>query len=457
MKHPFRTAALSAAVIATLGLSASAAAAGRPDLVLAGLKAGKAHEAGELLVKFRDGSTVSQQSAIRQGLGAEKLDTVRAGSAKKGEIALLRLPAGKDLAAAVRSLSSNPVVEYAEPNWTYQHNAVANDTYAANGSLWGMYGDASTPANQYGSQAAEAWGAGHTDCSNVYVGVIDEGIFFNHEDLTNVIWTNPYDPVDGVDNDGNGKIDDTHGWDFDGGSNNINSGGANDDHGTHVTGTIAGVGGNGKGVAGVCWSGVKVISAKFLGRRGGTTANGIAAVDYITDLKTRHGMNIVATNNSWGGGGFSQAMQDAIGRADAAGILFIAAAGNSATDNDATASYPSNYPNANVIAVASITNTGALSSFSQWGKTTVDIGAPGSGIWSTVPVSSKGSVVSGYASYNGTSMATPHVTGAAALYKSSHPGATAADIKAAILGSAVPTASLTNKVVTGGRLNVSGF
>jgi len=207
----------------------------------------------------------------------------------------------------------------------------------------------------------------------------------------------------------------------------------------------------------VCWSGVKVISAKFLGRRGGTTANGIAAVDYITDLKTRHGMNIVATNNSWGGGGFSQAMQDAIGRADAAGILFIAAAGNSATDNDVTASYPSNYPNANVIAVASITSTGALSSFSQWGKTTVDIGAPGSGIWSTVPVSSKGQVVSGYASYNGTSMATPHVTGAAALYKSSHPGATAADIKAAILGSAVPTPSLTNKVVTGGRLNVSGF
>jgi subtilisin family serine protease len=457
MKHSFRTAALSAAVIATLGLSATAAAAGRPDLVLAGLKAGKAHEAGELLVKFRDGSTVSQQSAIRQGLGAEKIDTVRAGSAKKGEIALLRLPAGKDIAAAVTSLSANPAVEYAEPNWTYHHDAVSNDTYATNGSLWGMYGDASTPANQYGSQAAEAWGAGHTDCSNVYVGVIDEGIFFNHEDMTTVVWTNPYYPVEGVDNDGNGKVDDVHGWDFDGGSNNINSGGANDDHGTHVTGTIGGVGGNGKGVAGVCWSGVKVISAKFLGRRGGSTANAIAAVDYITDLKTRHGLNIVATNNSWGGGGFSQALQDAIGRANSANILFIAAAGNSATNNDTTASYPSNYPNANVIAVASITSTGALSSFSQYGATTVDIGAPGSGIYSTVPVSSKGQLASGYASYNGTSMATPHVTGAAALYASSHPGATAADIKAAILGSAVPTPSLNGKVLTGGRLNASGF
>ncbi|MDR7134221.1 subtilisin family serine protease [Lysobacter niastensis] len=454
MKHPYRTAALASAVLVSLGLSSAAFAGGRPDLAIAGLKAGRAHEADQLLVKYRDGSTAAQQAAVRNGLGAQKLETVRGG---KGEIALLRMPAGRDLASAISTLSSNPAVEYAEPNWTYQHNATSNDTYATNGSLWGMYGDASSPANQYGSQAAEAWGAGHTDCSNVYVGVIDEGIYYNHEDLTNVVWTNPYDPVDGVDNDGNGYADDTRGWDFDGNSSNINSGGANDDHGTHVTGTIAGVGGNGKGVAGVCWSGAKVISAKFLGRRGGTTANAIKAVDYITDLKTRHGLNIVATNNSWGGGGFSQGLQDAIGRANTANILFIAAAGNDAYNNDATASYPSGYPNANVIAVASITSTGGLSSFSQWGATTVDIGAPGSGIWSTVPVSSKGNVVSGYASYNGTSMATPHVTGAAALYKSSHSGATAADVKAAILGSAVPTPSLQGKVLTNGRLNVSGF
>jgi len=454
MKHPFRTAALSAAVIATLGLSSAALAGGRPDLVLAGLKAGKAHEADQLLVKFRDGSTAAQQAAVRQGLGAQKVQTVRGG---KGELALLALPKGRNLAAAVSALASNPAVEYAEPNWTYQHATTSNDTYVTNGSLWGMYGDASSPANQYGSQAAEAWGAGHTSCANVVVGVIDEGIYYNHEDLAANIWNNPYDPIDGVDNDGNGKVDDFRGWDFDGGSNNINSGGANDDHGTHVSGTIAGIGGNGKGVAGMCWSGIKIISAKFLGRRGGSTANAIAAVDYITDLKTRHGLNIVATNNSWGGGGFSQGLQDAIGRANSANILFIAAAGNSATNNDTTASYPSNYPNANVIAVASITSTGALSSFSQYGATTVDIGAPGSGIYSSVPVSSKGQLVSGYASYNGTSMATPHVTGAAALYASSHPGATAADIKAAILGSAVPTPSLNGKVLTGGRLNASGF
>lgn len=457
MTQSIRIAALAGAVIATLGLCSTAAAGGRPDLVLAGLKAGRAHQANELIVKFRDGTSAAQQSAVRQGLGASKVDTVRGGSARQGEISLMKLPAGVGVAAAVRALANDPAIEYAEPNWTYQHSAASNDTYYTNGSLWGMYGDASSPANQYGSQAAEAWGAGHTDCGNVIVGVIDEGIYYQHEDLAANIWSNPYDQADGIDNDGNGYVDDVRGWDFDGGSNNINSGGATDDHGTHVSGTIAGVGGNGKGVAGVCWSGVKLISGKFLGRRGGTTANAIKAIDYFNDLKTRHGLNIVATNNSWGGGGFSQGLQDAIGRANTAGILFIAAAGNSAYDNDAQASYPSNYPNANIIAVASTTSTGGLSSFSQWGATTVDIGAPGSGIWSSVPKSVKGGIVSGYASYNGTSMATPHVTGAAALYKSSHAGATAADVKAAIMGNAVPTPSLQGKVVTGGRLNVSGF
>jgi subtilisin family serine protease len=221
------------------------------------------------------------------------------------------------------------------------------------------------------------------------------------------------------------------------------------------------VGGNGKGVAGVCWT-VKLMNAKFLGSRGGTTANAIKAVDYFTDLKTRHELNLVATNNSWGGGGYSQSLYDAIERAKTQGILFIAAAGNGGSDglgdnNETTPHYPSSYENENIIAVASITSTGAKSSFSNYGFTTVDIGAPGSGIYSTLPKSSKGKIVSGYGSYSGTSMATPHVTGAAALYAATHPGAVAATIKNAILSSAVPTASLSGKCVTGGRLNVSGF
>jgi subtilisin family serine protease len=457
MKLPLRTGVLAGAVVAMLGLSSTAIAGGRPDLVLAGLKAGRAHQANEIIVKYRDGTSGADQAAVRQGLGASKLDTIRQGGAKRGETALLRLPAGVAVAAAVQALSREPAVEYAEPNWTYTHSATSNDTYYTDGTLWGMYGDATSPANQFGSQAGEAWGAGHTSCGDVWVGVIDEGYMYTHEDLAANAGKNPGEiEGDGIDNDGNGYVDDVYGWDFDGGDNTVFDGDT-DDHGTHVSGTIGGAGGNGKGVAGVCWS-VKLINAKFLGRRGGTTANAVKAVDYMTDLKTRHGLNMVATSNSWGGGGFSQALQDAIERANASEILFIAAAGNDSYDCDSGSScFPAEYPNANVIAVASIVKDGTMSSFSSFGAKTVDICAPGSAIMSTVPKNSKGKVISGYASYSGTSMATPHVSGAAALYKSSHAGATAADVKAALLGNAVPTASCNGKVVSNGRLNVSGF
>jgi subtilisin family serine protease len=199
---------------------------------------------------------------------------------------------------------------------------------------------------------------------------------------------------------------------------------------------------------GVCWN-VKFVSAKFLGSTGGTTANAIKAVDYMTNLK-KAGLNIVATNNSWGGGGYSALLYDAINRANDAGILFIAAAGNDGLDIDVSASYPTGYDLPNVISVAAINSYGELASFSNYGLTQVDLGAPGVAIISTVP-SNK------YASYNGTSMATPHVTGAAALYKSINPSAIAAQIKAAILNSVIQTPSLSGTTSSGGRLNVSGF
>jgi len=411
----------------------------------------------ELIIKFKDDVSAEAQAAALVKINGKVKEKIHTNAMKeKGDkqgVLLVSTPIqAYDAIAKAKGLTE---VLYAEPNFVYHHDAVSNDTYFTNGSLWGMYGDATTPANQYGSQAGEAWAAGHTGSGNVYVGIIDEGVMNTHTELQANCWVNPFDPVDGADNDGNGYIDDKWGWDFDG-NNNSTFDGTQDDHATHVAGTIGAVGGNGVGVAGVCWN-IKMISCKFLGRNGGTTANAIKAVDYITDLKTRHGLNLVATNNSWGGGGFSQGLKDAIDRANAANILFIAAAGNSGTNNDATPSYPSNYESANVIAVAAITSTGGLASFSQYGATTVDLGAPGSGIYSTVPVKAGKNVGSGYASYSGTSMATPHVTGAVALYASSHQGANAADTKAAILGSVTPTALLSGKCVTGGRLNVSGF
>ncbi|WP_426060920.1 S8 family peptidase [Hymenobacter sp. B1770] len=415
------------------------------------------HVANEVLVKFKAGASATARAAVLarvKGEVAERILTKAMERAGESEALLVvRTPM-----AAIEALGRlrGEEVEFVEPNYIYQHTATSSDPYFTNGSLWGMYGATTTPANQFGSGAAAAWAVGHTGSKTVVMGVIDEGIQVSHPDLKANVWTNPYDPADGVDNDGNGYIDDINGWDFDKNDNTVYDGGtrgAYDDHGTHVAGTI-GASANAEGVAGVNWN-VTMISCKFLGSRGGTTANAVKAVDYLNDLKSRHGMNIVGSNNSWGGGGFSQALSDAVSRAEARNILFIAAAGNGGSDgvgddNDAVASFPSNLPQANVIAVAAITSAGAKSSFSNFGATTVDIGAPGSGVWSTTAFNT-------YSSYNGTSMATPHVAGAAALYASTHPGATAATIKAAILDSAIPTTSLTGKCVTGGRLNVSGF
>ena len=413
-----------------------------------------AHMPQEVLVQFRPGVGESQKLSVRGRVGAMLEEVVVQGAARSdrgGDLELLKLPPGISIAAAAREMGNDPAVEFVEPNWVYFHTATSDDPYYTSGSLWGMYGDATSPTNQYGSQAGEAWAANHTGSNSVHIGIIDEGVMHSHEDLAANIWINPFDPVDGIDNDGNGYVDDKWGWDFDGNDNSTFDG-SQDDHGTHVAGTTGAKGGNGKGVAGVTWN-VKLITAKFLGRNGGTTANAIKSVDYMTGLKARHGLDIVATNNSWGGGGFSQGLYDAIERANAANILFIAAAGNDSKDIDASPSYPASYTNANIIVVASITSSGALSSFSNYGATSVDIGAPGSGIYSTLPSKQKTST---YGSYSGTSMATPHVAGAVALYAATY-SARGLALKDAVLAAGTPTSSLSGKCTTGDRLNAGGF
>ncbi len=410
----------------------------------------------QVLVKFRSGTTdAAKEQALQliNGTIEQRIITKameQAGDNEGFYLVHTALPATQ----AIASLTEMKSVKNAELNYIYTYGATSNDNYYVNGSLWGMYGTATSPANTYGSQAAAAWNNGHTGLSSVVVGIIDEGVMNTHEDLAANCWVNPGETLNGLDDDGNGYVDDINGWDF---VNNDKTtfDGINDDHATHVAGTIGAVGGNTKGVAGVCWN-VKMISCKFLGNSGGTTANAILALDYLTDLKTRHGLNLVATNNSWGGGGYSALLTAAIARSKAQDILFIVAAGNNSSNNDVTPNYPSNDTNSNVIAVAALNSAGKLSTFSNYGATTVDIAAPGEAIYSSVPVKAKGSVVSGYASYSGTSMATPHVTGAAALYASTHPGASAATIKSAILGSTLATPSLSGKCANG-RLNVAGF
>ena len=300
---------------------------------------------------------------------AERVVPARAGRA---EVELVRLPAGKNRAAAVRQLEADPAVAYAEPNWTYTTQATATDPYVTDGRLWGIAGDASTPANQYGSQAAEAWARGNTGVSSVYVGVIDEGIQFNHPDSTPTSGRNPVDPVDGRDDDGNGYVDDVHGWDFANGDSSIYDGGNRgslDDHGTHVSGTIGGEATTARASPASTWS-TTLISGKFLGRNGGSLADAIKAVDYFTDLKKRHGLNIVATNNSWGGGGFSQALLDA-DQARQRGGHPVRRRGRQQRHEQRQRRRPTRRTTTspNVIAVAAIDKTGALASFSQYGAT----------------------------------------------------------------------------------------
>jgi len=260
------------------------------------------------------------------------------------------------------------------------------------------------------------------------------------------MWRNPGEVAgDRIDNDGNGYVDDVHGWDF---ANNDADPFDDEGHGTHVAGTIGAVGNNGVGVVGVSWN-VSLMALKFLGADGsGSTSGAIAAVNYATRMRQSFSVNVVATNNSWGGGGASNALRDAIANGGTAGIVCVAAAGNEATNNDTTPSYPANYPSDAIISVAATDAFNRLASFSNYGATTVDVGAPGVGIYSTVPNA-------GYASYSGTSMAAPQVTGTVALLAAANPQATAAQIRSAILSTAVPVAALAGKVATGGLVNAS--
>ena len=393
-----------------------------------------------VLVKFTEKSiTAARDNACRKvGLGALQTYSIVSG------LALIHV-AGNPVDAC-KLLAKDPNVEYAEPNYMLYKQTIPNDSSFS--LLWGM-----NNASDADIDAPEAWDL-FTGNPNYRIAVIDSGIDLTHPDLQGNIWVNPGEiPNDGIDNDGNGYIDDINGWDFTGtgvgtkfgtGDNNPQDG---DGHGTHVSGTIAARGNNGFGVVGVVWSG-KIVPLKFLSDVGsGSTGNAILALQYCVT----NGIRI--SNNSWGGGGSSTNLRNAIISAGTADHLFVSAAGNDGWNLEGlfTKSYPASYNLSNQINVAATTSTGALATFSNYGNVSVHVAAPGTGILSTWSTTVTGST--GYNTISGTSMATPHVTGIAALVRGKMPGWNVAQVKAAILGGVKTNATLSGKIVTGGTVS----
>ena len=323
-----------------------------------------------------------------------------------------------------------------EPDyWVYAINT-PNDPRMID--LWGLQNNGQTGGIvDKDIDAPEAWDQ-QTGSKDVLVGVVDTGVDRSHQDLSANMWENPNEIAgNGIDDDNNGFVDDVYGWDFYDDDNNPDDGGS---HGTHCAGTIGAVGNNGVGITGVCWN-VNMVGIRFLGPWGGSTSDAIKSIEYATKI------GVDLTSNSWGGGGYSQSLKNAIDEAGLQGIGFVAAAGNGSYDNDSSPSYPASYSSDNIIAVGAHDHQGNMAWFSQWGNTSVDLFAPGVNILSTVPGNA-------YSSYNGTSMATPHVSGAYALLLASNPNWTVVEAKNALMESVDLEDALEGKCVTGGRLNI---
>jgi subtilisin family serine protease len=345
---------------------------------------------GELIVKFKPNKSIQSlgKSATTKGLKVNKvLD-------RKTGLQVIGFEDRKvSMKEMIRQLKANPAIEYAEPNYILKPSAVSDPNYKY---LWGLKNTGQSIIGVPGKSGidikAEAAWTKSKGSTSLIVGIIDTGIDINHPDLKDNIWKNPGEtPNDGIDNDKNGYVDDVNGWNFFDDNNNVYYSAYEDDHGTHVAGTIAGRA-NTIGVIGVAPN-VKVMPLKFLGPNGGYTDDAIEAINYA---KAR---GIKITNNSWGGGSYSQALYDAIKNSNS---LFVAAAGNDGYNADTYPAYPAAYDAVNILSVAAIDNTGNLASFSNYGVKSVDVAAPGVSILSSLPENS-------YGYYNGTSMAAPHV------------------------------------------------
>jgi alpha-tubulin suppressor-like RCC1 family protein/subtilisin family serine protease len=435
-------------------------------------KAGGEFVPGEILVRFR-AETIAKQDASGQRVARMSLRSgadgqeILARVERLGEdaefVAGLRLARvqPEETLEAVSALRARADVLYAEPNYRRYRTAAPNDSRYA--ELWGLNntGQAGGVAGA-DIKAETAWNT-TTGSRDFVVAVIDEGVDVNHTDLAPNIWRNAGEvPRNNTDDDGNGFTDDYNGYDFFHNDGSVYDGpGANPDgstvdaHGTHVAGTIGAVGNNGVGVAGVNWQ-ASIMSLKILGPDGGSVADAIRAYAYARMMRElwqttggARGANIRVTNNSYGGDRSSQAETDAIRALNDAGILFVAAAGNEREDNNIVPSFPASCDLPNVISVASLDRRNNVSNFSNFGSRTVQLAAPGSEILSTLPGN-------GYGYLSGTSMASPHVAGAAALVLAAHPEFNVARLRAALLFGGEAQATLDAYISTGRRLNAAG-
>ena len=411
---------------------------------------------GEMMVKLNPGMEAGLMGDFASEYGAKVVEKFDTGVFKSfgGELLRIKLPAGIDYSEAVAAMADDSRVAYAEPNLVYTLPEVQHGQEQQQGQeppkdptnpndpdfnkLWGMNNDGQTGGTAGADVSAkEAWAITTGDGSDngPLIAVIDTGVDYTHPDLAANMWTNPGEiPGDGIDNDGNGVIDDVHGYNAFADSGDPMDGHS---HGTHCSGTIAGVGNNGVGVTGVMHD-ANLMAVKIFSDAGRTSTDAI-----VRGIMYSAKMGEDITSNSWGGGPRSEAIYDAFKSNDA---LHVIAAGNSGYDNDKRDNFPSNYDLDNIVAVAAIDHNDTKARFSQYGEKNVDVSAPGVDIYSTINGG-------GYASYSGTSMATPHVSGGAGLIMSQYPEMSNAEIKDRLIFGSDRKEALNDISVSDGRVN----
>ncbi len=404
------------------------------------------HDPYSLLVKFNAKATPAEREALIALVGGQTIQTWPQFIPDVHHITI-DVPLDRAMQMLSDVGTAMDLVDYVEPDLFYRLNATPNDSLYS--LLWGMNntgqnvgGDVGVANNDIDANLAWDLVTGSTTFA---VGIADSGIRRTHADLSTNIWTNAGEIAgDRIDNDGNGRIDDTWGWDF---WNNDNNPADDNGHGTHTSGTVGARGNNATGVTGVCWT------IRLAGLKIGSATGSISVTSAASALDYCRGKGIRLSNHSWGGGGFSSTLNTAISSARTAGHLIIAAAGNGGADgigdnNNTVPQYPASYSQDNIIAVAATDNDGRLASFSNFGSTSVDLAAPGVTIASTYNSSD-----TSYVYLNGTSMATPHVTGVAALVWIRNPTFTYLQVRSRLLSTTRANANLSGRCVTGGVVN----